>query len=151
MTIRGMIEKRVIDWEGVELGVVSKVEDDYIEVSEGLFDELLLNRSFIDSEEGEEIILKDTVQNLLSGMDVLDSREERIGEVTETISAGDVLDTLILEKSEKELLFITLEEIYKIDENITLDIDLEEVRFRQKTHTLRDHVIHYLDKIRGHL
>ncbi len=150
MTIRGMIEKRVVDWEGVELGVVSKVEDDYIEVSEGLFDELLLNKSFIDSEEEEEIILKDTVQNLLSGMDVLDSREERIGEVTETISAGDVLDTLILEKSEKELLFITLEEIYKIDEKITLDIDLEEVRFRQKTHTLRDHVIHYLDKIRGH-
>ena len=44
MTHRGMIEKRVIDSEGTELGVVSKVEDDYIEISEGLFDELLLNK-----------------------------------------------------------------------------------------------------------
>lgn len=148
MTHRGMIEKQVIDSEGVELGVVSKVEDDYIEVSEGLFDELLLKKSYVGKEEEEEVILRDSVQKLLAGLEVKDSKGEGIGVVKETISAGDVLDTLILETEDKNLLFITLEEIYKIDEAITLDIDLEEVNFRQKTHTLRDHIRHYLERVR---
>ncbi len=147
MTHHDMIQKRVIDSEGVELGVVSKVELDCIEVSEGLFDELLLTKSCLDKVEENEVILKDTVQNLLVGLSVVDSKGETIGKVVETVSAGDVLDTLIIETEEKNMLFITLEEIYKIDEVITLDIDLEEVKYRQKTHTLRDHIRHYLEKI----
>ncbi len=149
MTNHGMIEKRVIDSEGIELGVVSKVEEDCIEVSEGLFDELLLNKSYIGEEKDEEVVLKDKVQALLAGLDVIDSKGKKIGTVKETVSAGDVLDSLILETEDKNLLFITLEEIYKIDETIKLDIDLEEVKYRQKTHTLRDHIKHYLEKIRG--
>jgi sporulation protein YlmC with PRC-barrel domain len=144
-----MIQKRVVDSEGIELGVVSKVEEDCIEVSEGLFDELLLNKSYIGTEKDEEIVLKDRVQNLLAGLDVVDSKGDRIGTVKETVSAGDVLDSLILDVKDGNLLFITLEEIYKIDENLSLDIDLEEVRYRQKTHTLRDRVKHYLERKRG--
>lgn len=148
MTHHDMIRKRVIDSEGVELGVVSKVSDDCIEVSEGLFDELLLSKDYIGREE-QEIILRDSVFNLFSGMKVADSKGEHIGTVKETVSAGDVLDTLILENENKSLVFITLEEIYKIDKDIKLDIDSEEVNFRQKTHTLRDHIRHYLEKIRS--
>ncbi|UCG69654.1 MAG: hypothetical protein JSV09_01125 [Thermoplasmata archaeon] len=140
-----MIEKRVIDSEGIELGVVSKVEDEYIEVSEGLFDELLLKRSFIGKEE-EEVILKSDLHNLLVGLDVMDSKNEKLGTVLEEVAAGGVLDTLIIESEDKEVVFITLEEIYKIDEIITLDIDTNEVKYRQKTHTLRDHIRHYLEK-----
>ncbi|UCE73330.1 MAG: hypothetical protein JSV56_09885 [Methanomassiliicoccales archaeon] len=145
-----MLEKRVIDNEGIELGVVSKVEDNLIEVSEGLFDELLLNKSYIKKEEEEEVILKDSVQNLLEGLKVKGSDEKEIGTIKETVSAGDVLDTLIIETEEKNLLFITLEEIYKIDDTITLDIDLDEVTYRQKTHTLMDHIRHYMEKKRSH-
>lgn len=145
-----MIEKRVIDSEGTELGVVSKVEDDYIEVSEGLFDELLLNKSYIGSEEEEEVILKNKIHTLLVGLEVKGSNEERIGKVKETVLALDVLDSLILETNDNNLLFVTLEEIFKIDETITLDIDLDEVKYRQETHTLRDHVRHYLEKKRTH-
>ncbi len=143
-----MIEKRVIDSEGTELGVVSKVEDDYIEVSEGLFDELLLNKSFIGKEEEEEVILKDNLHNLLVGLEVMDSKDENIGKILEEILAGDVLDTLIIDTQDSDLLFITLEEIYKIDEQMKLDIDLEEIKYRQKTHTPRDHIRHYLEKKR---
>ena len=150
MTHRGMIEKRVIDSEGTELGVVSKVEDEYIEVSEGLFDELLLNKSYIGSEEEEEIILKNEIHTLLVGLEVQGSNEERIGKVKETVLAKDVLDSLILETNDNNLLFVTLEEIFKIDETITLDINLDEVKYRQETHTLRDHVKHYLEKKRTH-
>ena len=150
MTHRGMIEKRVIDSEGTELGVVSKVEDDYIEISEGLFDELLLNKSYIGKEEEEEIILKNKIHTLLVGLEVKGSNEVRIGKVKETVLALDVLDSLILETKDNNLLFVTLEEIFKIDESITLDIDLDEVKYRQGTHTLRDHVRHYLEKKRTH-
>jgi hypothetical protein len=147
---RGILEKRVIDSEGIELGVVAKDKEEYIEVSEGLFDELLLKKSFIGKEEEEEVILKDNLHNLLVGLDVMDSKDEKIGRILEEVSAGDVLDTLIIETDEKKVLFITLEEIYKIDDKMTLDIDLEDVKYRQKTHTLRDHIKHYLDKIRSH-
>lgn len=146
MVHRGMIEKRVIDSEGIELGVVSKVEDEYIEVSEGLFDELLLKRSFIGKEEEDEVILKSDLHNLLVGLDVMDSKKEKLGTVLEEVAAGGVLDTLIIEGEDKGVVFITLEEIYKIDEIITLDIDTDEVKYRQKTHTLRDHIRHYLEK-----
>lgn len=148
MAHRGMIEKRVIDSEGIELGVVSKVEGDYIEISEGLFDELLLKNDYIGREKEEEVVLKDNVHNLLVGLEVLDSGDERIGKIHEEVSAGDVLDTLLIETDDKILLFITLEEIYRIDDKIKLDIDLEEIKYRQETHTLRDHVKHYLERIR---
>ena len=86
---RGILEKRVIDSEGIELGVVAKDEDDFIEVSEGLFDELLLKKSFIGKEEEEEVILKDTLHNLLVGLDVMDSKDEKIGKILEEVAAGD--------------------------------------------------------------
>ena len=143
---RGILEKRVIDSEGIELGVVAKEKDEYIEVSEGLFDELLLNKSFIGKEEEEEVILKDTIHNLLVGLDVMDSNSEKIGKIYEEVAAGDVLDTLLIENEDKELLFITLEEIYKIDEKITLDISFEEVKYRQDTHTPQDHIKHLLKR-----
>ena len=123
-----MIGKRVIDTEGIELGVVSKVEEDYVEVSEGLFDELLLNKAYIGKEEEEQVILKDKIHKLLEGMEVEGSDGEKIGIVKETIYAGDILDTLIIETDDKNLFFITLEEIFKIDKKMTLDIDLETVK-----------------------
>jgi sporulation protein YlmC with PRC-barrel domain len=145
-----MIEKRVIDSEGTELGVVSKVEDDYIEVSEGLFDELLLKKSFIGKEKEEEVILKDNLHNLLVGLEVVDSKDKNIGKILEEILAGDVLDSLIIDTQDSDLLFITLEEIYKIDEQMKLDIDLEEIKYRQKTHAPQDHIKHYLERKRSH-
>ena len=117
-------------------------------MSEGLFDELLLTKSYIGEEKEEEVILKDGVQNLLVGQKIIGSDEKDIGTVKETVFAGEILDTLIIETEDKSLLFITLEEIYKIDDTITLDIDLEEVNFRQKTHTLRERISHYLEKKR---
>jgi sporulation protein YlmC with PRC-barrel domain len=126
-----MIGKRVIDSEGVELGVVSKIEDDFVEVSEGLFDELLLRKDYIGREEEEEVILRDTVFNLLSGLKVEDCQGAELGVVKETVSAGDVLDTLIIETEDDKLFFIVLEEIYKIADIITLDIDAKEVRARE--------------------
>jgi hypothetical protein len=143
---RGILEKRVIDSDGVELGVVAKEEGEFIEVSEGLFDELLLNKSFIGSEKEEEVVLKDNLHNLLVGLDVMDSKEEKIGKILEEVVAGDILDTLLIETPEKEVLFITLEEIFKIDDFISLDIDLSEVKYRQKTHTPRDHILHFLKR-----
>jgi hypothetical protein len=148
MAERDMIEKRVVDTDGVELGVVSKLEGDYIEVSEGLFDELLLRNDYIGKEIENEVVLKDNVHNLLVGLEVLDSKDEKIGKIHEEVTAGDVLDTLLIETKGDVLLFITLEEIYRIDDKIKLDIDVEEVKYRQETHTLRDHVRHYLKKIR---
>ena len=127
MTHGGMINKRVIDTEGVELGVVSEVEDDCIEVSEGLFDELLLSRRYIAEEKETEVVLKDTLYNILEGMKVVGSDDADIGTVKETVTAGDVLDTIIIENEDKKLFFITLEEIYKIDEKLTLDIDMKEI------------------------
>ncbi len=128
MVHRGMIGKRVVDTEGIELGVVSKVEEDCVEVSEGLFDELLLNKMYIGKEEEEQVILKDKIHNLVEGMEVDGSDGERIGIVKETIYAGDILDTLIIETDDRNLFFITLEEIFKIDKKMTLDIDLETVK-----------------------
>ncbi len=144
------MEKRVIDSEETELGVVSKVEDEYIEVSEGLFDQLLLNKSYIGSEKEEVVVLKGRINDLLADKEVKGSDEEMIGKVKETVLANDVLDSLILETNDSNLLFVTLEEIFKIDDAITLDIDLEEVKYRQKTHTLRDHIRHYMEKRKTH-
>lgn len=125
MVHRGMIGKRVVDPEKIELGVVSKMEENHIEVSEGLFDELLLNKTYIGKEEEEEVILKDKIHDLLAGMEVFGADDEKIGIVKETVYAGDVLDTLIIETEDKNLFFITLEEIFKIDKKMTLDIDME--------------------------
>jgi hypothetical protein len=141
---RGILEKRVIDSEGIELGVVAKDEGEFIEVSEGLFDELLLNKSFIGKEEEDEVILRDNLHNILVGLDVIDSKDEKIGKILEEVAAGDILDMLLIETSEEEVLFITLEEIYKIDDEVTLDIDLQEIKFRQKTHTPGEHIRHFL-------
>jgi hypothetical protein len=127
MTHGGMTNKRVIDTEGVELGVVSKVEDDCIEVSEGLFDRLLLDKQYVKEEKEAEVILKDTLYNILEGMSVVGSDSGDIGVVKETVTAGDVLDTIIIETTDKKLFFITLEEIYKIDEKMTLDLDMEKI------------------------
>ncbi len=127
MTHGGMTNKRVIDTEGVELGVVSKVEDDCIEVSEGLFDQLLLGRKYIEEEKESEVVLKDTLYNILEGMSVVGSDSGDMGVVKETVTAGDVLDTIIIETEDKKLYFITLEEIYKIDDKLTLDLDLKQI------------------------
>jgi sporulation protein YlmC with PRC-barrel domain len=127
MTVRGMINKRVVDTEGVELGVVSKVEFNHIEVSEGMFDELLLGKQYIGEEKEDQIILKDTLYNILEGMNVEGSDCTAIGTVKETVTAGDVLDTIIIETEDKKLFFITLEEIYKIDEKMTLDLDMKKI------------------------
>lgn len=126
-----MIGKRVVDSEGIELGYVSKTEEKFIEVSEGPFGELLLAKDYIGSEQEEEVILRDTVFNLLSGLKVEDSKGEDIGVVKETVSAGDVLDTLIIETKDNKLVFIVLEEIYKIANTISLDIDAKEVKSRE--------------------
>ena len=75
---------------------------------------------------------------------------KNIGKILEEILAKDVLDSLIIETQDSDLLFITLEEIYKIDEQMKLDIDLEEIKYRQKTHTPQDHIKHYLEKRRTH-
>lgn len=128
MVHRGMIGKRVVDPERIELGVVSKMEENHIEVSEGLFNELLLSKAYIGKEEEEEVILKDKIHDLLAGMEVLGADDEKIGFVKETVYAGDVLDTLIIETEDKNLFFITLEEIFKIDEKMTLDIDKETLK-----------------------
>jgi len=141
---RGILEKRVIDSDGIELGVVAKDEGEFIEVSEGLFDELLLKRTFIGKEEEDEVILKDSLHNLLVGLDVIDSKEVNIGKILEEVAAGDILDMLLIETPEKEVLFITLEEIFKIDDAVTLDIELKEVKYRQKTHTPGNHIKHFL-------
>ncbi len=76
----------------------------------------------------------------------MDSNDEKIGKILEEVAAGDVLDTLIIETEDKKLLFITLEEIYSIDEKMKLDISMEEVKYRQKTHTPQDHLIHLFKK-----
>ena len=125
-----MIGKRVVDSEGVELGFVSKIEEEFVEVSEGPFDELLLSKKYIGTEK-EEVVLRDTVFNLLEGLKVEDSNGEKIGEVKETVSAGDVLETLIIETYDNKLVYIVLEEIYKIADTISLDIDAKEVKSRE--------------------
>jgi hypothetical protein len=73
------------------------------------------------------VILKETLYNILEGMKVTGSDDADIGTVKETVTAGDVLDTIIIETGDKKLFFITLEEIYKIDEKLKLDIDMKEI------------------------
>ena len=127
---KALVGKRVVDTDGLELGYVEGVQGDELKIGEGPFSEwLLLPMNFVGGV-GEEIQLIEPLQELLSDVEVFDSKGQSLGWVSDVMATGDVVDGVIV-KSPDDSHFVILENIRSLGGTIALDISLEQLKGQQ--------------------
>lgn len=142
----------VIDPEGVELGFIEAIEDEYYMVGEGVTDTFMIHKSLIRERRGKNLVLKNNLYDMLYESKVFDSQGKRIGTVVEIIESGDVIDTIIIDQLEKgednpmgdgedRYLYVLLEEIGVIEpDTILLKANYEDLKFHNHPHTIRESI-----------
>jgi len=119
-----LVGRSVVDPDGVELGYVSSEEEAFLTVGEGPVSRLRLGRRFVGSV-SDRVLLRGTVANMFTGLNVVDAQGEFVGIVRDTVEAEDVLDSLIVEDEEAEMVTVLLEDIRAIDEWVELNVASE--------------------------
>ena len=119
-----LVGRSVVDPDGVELGYVSSEEEAFLTVGEGTIGRLRLGRRFVGSVT-DRVMLRGTVAEVFTGLNVVDAHGEFVGVVRDTVEAEDVLDSLIVEDEEGEMVTVLLEDIRSIDEWVELDVVAE--------------------------
>jgi len=119
-----LVGRSVVDPEGVELGYVSSEAEAYLTIGEGPVSRLRLGRRFVGSV-SDRVLLRGTVANMFTGVNVVDAQGEFVGIVRDTVEAEDVLDSLIVEDEEAEMVTVLLEDIRAIDEWVELNVASE--------------------------
>ena len=116
-----LVGRTVVDAEGVELGYVSSEQEAFLVIGEGPIGRLRLGRRFV-AQMDDRVVLRGTVVDLFSGLNVLDSQGEFVGVVRDTVEAEDVLDSFIVEDESGEMVNVLLEDVRSIDEWLELDV-----------------------------
>ncbi len=116
-----LIGQAVVDTEGVELGYVASEEDQFLVLGAGPVGRLRLGRRFIDRVI-DRVLLRGSVVDLFSGLNVVDAQGDFVGIVRDTVESEDVLDSFIVEDEHGEMVTVLLEDVRSIDEWIELDV-----------------------------
>ncbi|OGS50291.1 MAG: hypothetical protein A3K65_04320 [Euryarchaeota archaeon RBG_16_68_12] len=122
----GMVGKAVVDPEGVEIGYVMSEDEKFLTVGEGPVGSLKLGKKFVDRI-SDRVLLRATLQEMFTGLNVIDSAGEFVGIVRDTIETEDTLDSMVVEDEEGEMVVVVLEDIKSIDEFVELDVTGEEL------------------------
>ena len=115
-----------MDPEGVELGYVMTEDERFLTVGEGPIGSLKLGKRFVDRI-SDKVLLRASIQEIFTGLNVIDGAGEFLGIVRDTIEAEDTLDSIVIEDEEGEMLVVVLEDIKSIDEFVELDVTSEEL------------------------
>jgi sporulation protein YlmC with PRC-barrel domain len=121
-----MVGKAVVDPEGVEIGYVMSEDEKFLTVGEGPIGSLKLGKKFIDRI-SDRVLLRATLQEMFTGLNVIDSAGEFVGIVRDTIETQDTLDSMVVEDEEGEMMVVVLEDIKSIDEFVELDVTGDEL------------------------
>jgi sporulation protein YlmC with PRC-barrel domain len=123
---KGLVGKSVVDTEGIELGYVMTADDRFLTVGEGPMGSLRIGKRFVDRV-ADRVLLKGTLVEMFSGLNVIDSAGEFVGIVRDTIETEDTWDSVLVEDEEGEMVVVVLEDIKSIDEFVELDVTGEEL------------------------
>lgn len=121
-----LVGRSVVDSDGVELGYVASENPRFLVLGEGSSGTLRLGKRFIERIE-DRVVLKGTVAEVFSGLNVVDSQGDFIGIVRDTVEAEDVLDSFIVEDEQGEMVTVVLEDVRLIDEWLELSINADEL------------------------
>ena len=120
------VGKAVVDPEGVELGYVMAEDERFLTVGEGPIGSLKLGKRFVDRI-SDKVLLRASIQEIFTGLNVIDGAGEFLGIVRDTVEAEDTLDSIVVEDEEGEMLVVVLEDIKSIDEFVELDVTSDEL------------------------
>ena len=123
---RGLIGKAVVDTNDIELGYVASEDDRFLTVGEGPIGSLRLGKRWVDRV-ADRVVLKGTLVDMFSGLNVVDSAGEFVGVVRDTIETEDTWDSIVVEDEEGEMVVVVLEDIGSIDEFVQLDVTGDEL------------------------
>ncbi len=118
--------KAVVDPEGIELGYVISEDEKYLTVGEGPVGSLQLGKRYIDRI-ADKILLRASVAEMFTGLNVIDAAGEFVGVVRDTVETEDTLDSIVVEDEDAEMVVVVLEDIKTIDEFIELDVTGDEL------------------------
>lgn len=121
-----LVGRSVVDPDGVELGYVAAEDPTFLVIGEGSAGTLRLGKRFINRIE-DRILLKGSVAQLFSGLNVVDSQGDFVGIVRDTVEADDVLDSFIVEDEQGEMVTVILEDVRSIDEWLELSVTSDEL------------------------
>lgn len=121
-----MIGKAVVDTQGVEIGYVSSEDPRFLRIAEGPIGSLALGKRFVDRIE-DRVVLKGTVAELFTGLNVVDASGEFVGVVRDTVETDDTMDSIVIEDEEGEMVVVVLEDIALIDEFVELEVTADEL------------------------
>jgi len=122
----GLVGKAVVDTEGIELGFVMTEDDKFLTVGEGPIGSIRLGKRFVDRV-ADRVLLKGTLVEMFTGLNVIDAGGEFVGIVRDTIETEDTWDSILVEDEEGEMVVVVLEDIKTIDEFVELDVTGDEL------------------------
>ena len=122
----GLVGKAVVDTEGVELGYVMADDERFLTVGEGPMGSMRIGKRFVDRV-ADRVVLKGTVMEMFTGLNVIDASGEFLGIVRDTIETEDTWDSILVEDEEGEMVVVVLEDIRAIDEFVELDVTQDEL------------------------
>jgi len=122
----GLVGKAVVDTEGVELGFVMTEDEKFLTVGEGPIGSIRLGKRFVDRV-ADRVLLKGTLVEMFTGLNVIDAGGEFVGIVRDTIETEDTWDSILVEDEEGEMVVVVLEDIKSIDEFVELDVTGDEL------------------------
>ena len=118
--------KAVVDTEGIELGYVMSEDDRFLTVGEGPIGSVQIGKRFVDRV-ADRVMLKGTLVEMFTGLNVIDASGEFVGIVRDTIETEDTWDSILVEDEEGEMVVVVLEDIKAIDEFVELDVTGDEL------------------------
>ena len=122
----GLVGKAVVDTEGIELGYVMTEDDRFLTVGEGPMGSMRIGKRFVDRV-ADRVMLKGTLVEMFTGLNVIDAAGEFVGIVRDTIETEDTWDSVLVEDEEGEMVVVVLEDIKSIDEFVELDVTGDEL------------------------
>jgi len=122
----GLVGKAVVDTEGVEIGFVMTEDEKFLTVGEGPIGSIRLGKRFVDRV-ADRVLLKGTLVEMFTGLNVIDAGGEFVGIVRDTIETEDSWDSILVEDEEGEMVVVVLEDIKTIDEFVELDVTGDEL------------------------
>jgi len=122
----GLVGKAVVDTEGIELGYVMSEDDRFLTVGEGPIGSMRVGKRFVDRV-ADRVLLKGTLVEMFTGLNVIDASGEFVGIVRDTIETEDTWDSILVEDEEGEMVVVVLEDIKSIDEFVELDVTGDEL------------------------
>jgi len=122
----GLVGKAVVDTEGIEIGFVMTEDEKFLTVGEGPIGSIRLGKRFVDRV-ADRVLLKGTLVEMFTGLNVIDAGGEFVGIVRDTIETEDTWDSILVEDEEGEMVVVVLEDIKSIDDFVELDVTGDEL------------------------